>query len=85
MINPIGNFALIFETILIAFLLYCPLCNIAIGTRQIAFCHFLVPVFSLFICIFLYDEMRKLWLREGIQKSGGKVKYTGWVAQNTYY
>ncbi len=33
MINPIGNFALVFETILIAFLLYCPLCNIAIGTR----------------------------------------------------
>jgi len=24
--------------------------------------------------------MRKVWLREGIQKKGGKVKYTGWVA-----
>jgi len=68
MINTMGNFGLFFETALVAILLYVPALNIGLGTRQIPPAHFAVPSFSFFVAIFFYDELRKIWLRNGMER-----------------
>jgi len=60
------------ETCVIIFLVYVPGLNIAIGTRQLAFCHFLLPTWSFSICLFLFDEMRKVWIRQGTKRENGR-------------
>jgi hypothetical protein len=85
MINHFGNFGLFFETALVAILLYVPFLNVALGTRPIPFAHFAVPSFSFFVAIFFYDELRKIWLRNGMTRENGQLKLTGWIVQNTYY
>jgi|DeetaT_2_FD_contig_101_55418_length_2641_multi_11_in_0_out_0_1 sodium/potassium-transporting ATPase subunit alpha len=85
MVNCFGNFGLCFETVLVAILCYVPFLNIALTTRQIPFPHFAVPSFSFYVVIFFYDELRKLWLRGGMVREGGRVRLRGWIAQNTYY
>lgn len=85
MVNQFGNFGLVFETVLVAILLYVPFLNIALTTRQIPFPHFAVPSFSFYVAIFFYDEVRKIWLRSGMVKEGNKLRFKGWVVQNTYY
>jgi hypothetical protein len=85
MVNCFGNFGLCFETILVAILCYVPFLNIALTTRQIPFPHFAVPTFSFYVVIFFYDELRKIWLRGGMVKEGGRLRLKGWIAQNTYY
>ena len=85
MINSFGNFGLFFETALVAILLYVPILNTALGTRQIPFPHFAVPTFSFYVAIFFYDELRKIWLRNGMVREAGKLKLKGWIVQNTYY
>jgi len=85
MINHFGNFGLFFETALVAILLYVPFLNVALGTRPIPFAHFAVPSFSFFVAIFFYDELRKIWLRNGMTREQGQLKLTGWIVQNTYY
>jgi len=81
------NFALFFETALVAFLSYVPLCNLLLGTRLIAFPHFCVPSFSCFAVILFYDECRKVFLRRGMvfSRTTGRIKFDGWVVRNTYY
>jgi len=74
MINTMGNFGLFFETALVAILCYVPFLNVGLGTRQIAFAHFAVPSFSFFVAIFFYDELRKIWLRNGMVKEHGVLK-----------
>jgi sodium/potassium-transporting ATPase subunit alpha len=71
MVNTFGNFGLFFETALVAILLYVPFLNTALGTRQIPFPHFACPSFSYYVAIFFYDEMRKIWLRNGMVREGG--------------
>jgi len=85
MVNHFGNFGLFFETALVAILLYVPFLNVALGTRPIPFAHFAVPSFSFFVAIFFYDELRKIWLRNGMTRENGQLKLTGWIVQNTYY
>lgn len=85
MVNTFGNFGLFFETALVALLCYLPPLNIALGTRQIPFPHFMVPCFSFYACIFFYDELRKIWLRNGMKRIDGKLRLKGWIVQNTYY
>jgi len=85
MVNHFGNFGLFFETALVAILLYVPFLNVALGTRPIPFAHFAVPSFSFFVAIFFYDELRKIWLRNGMTRANGQLKLTGWIVQNTYY
>merc|ERR1712160_27136 len=86
MINGRANFGLFFETSLVAILCYVPFLNAPLGTRQIAFPHFAIPSFSFFCVIMAYDELRKIYLRNGIVKSHrGRAKYAGWVVRNTYY
>lgn len=79
MINKFGNFGLFFETALVAILCYVPFLNTALGTRQIPFPHFMVPSFSFFCVIFFYDETRKIWLRNGMVRENGKLKFRGWI------
>jgi sodium/potassium-transporting ATPase subunit alpha len=85
MINSFGNFGLFFETALVAILLYVPFLNTALGTRQIPFAHFAVPSFSYYVAIFFYDELRKIFLRNGMVREDGQLKLKGWIVQNTYY
>jgi len=85
MVNHFGNFGLFFETALVALLCYVPPLNEALGTRMIAFPHFAVPSFSFFVAIFFYDELRKIWLRNGMKREDGRLKLKGWIVQNTYY
>jgi hypothetical protein len=34
----------------------------------------------------MYDEVRKIYLRKGIDRSEiGKPKYVGWIARNTHW
>jgi sodium/potassium-transporting ATPase subunit alpha len=79
MVNMFGNFGLFSETALVATLCYVPFLNVALGTRMIAFPHFLVPSFSFFVSIFLYDEMRKIWLRQGMKREDGRLRLRGWI------
>jgi len=85
MVNGFGNFGLFFETALVAILCYVPFLNVALGTRQIPFAHFAVPSFSFYCAIFFYDEMRKIWLRNGMVREEGRLRLKGWIVQNTYY
>ena len=80
MTNYVGNFALFFEFVLVAFLIYMPPLNLGLGTRMIPFPHFAVPSLSFFVTILFYDELRKLWLRNGfILDESGKIKLNGWI------
>jgi sodium/potassium-transporting ATPase subunit alpha len=83
--NTMGNFGILFETALVAILLYVPFLNTPLGTRQIPFPHFAVPSFSFYCAIFFYDELRKIYLRNGMVRQDGKLKLKGWIVQNTYY
>lgn len=87
MINWNSNFALFFETALVALLSYFWLCNLLLGTRMIAFPHFAIPSFSYFAIIMFYDECRKAYLRDGMKlsRTTGRLKFDGWVVRNTYY
>jgi len=79
MVNNFGNFGLFFETALVAILCYVPPLNVALGTRMIAFPHFAVPSFSFFVAIFFYDELRKIWLRNGMKREDGRLRLKGWI------
>lgn len=81
------NFGLFFETALVAILSYVPFLNIVLGTRPIAFPHFCVPSFSFFVIIMAYDELRKIYVRNGMQRKEGSnhIKFTGWTARNTSF
>merc|ERR1712160_169018 len=86
MVNMHANAGLVFETVLVGLLAYIPGLNEPLGTRQIAFPHFAVPSFSFFAVIMAYDEIRKIYLRNGMSKSRrGRTVLHGWVARNTYY
>lgn len=87
MINNRSNFALFFETTLVALLCYLPFINAPLGTRMIAFPHFAIPSFSFFAVIIFYDESRKVLVRQGqtISTLDQRMKIDGWVAQNTLY
>merc|ERR1712170_287553 len=73
--NWILNFGLVFETILAAFLSYCPGMDKGLRMYPLAFTWWL-PALPFSALIFVYDETRKYILR---QRPGG------WVEQETYY
>jgi len=83
--NSFGNFGLFSETALVAILCYTPPLNVALQTRGIAFPHFIAPSFSFYTMIFFYDELRKIYLRNGMVRENNKLRLRGWVVQNTYY
>ncbi len=86
MVNNQFNFGLFFETGLIALLIYCPGLNAGFGIRALACPHFAVPAMCWIATIFFYDELRKMFIRQGmIKQTGKRVRFDGWVARNTYY
>jgi hypothetical protein len=85
MINPMGNFGICTEITLISLLLYVRPLNVGLGTRPVPLPHFAVPSMSFFVAIFFYDELRKLYLRKGMVREGGRIRMKGWIVQNTYY
>jgi sodium/potassium-transporting ATPase subunit alpha len=87
MVNGNMIFGLFFETALTAFLSYIPFLNLVLGTRAVALPHFGVPSFSFFVVILSYDELRKIYVRDGMKRERGsnRVKLDGWVVRNTYY
>ena len=81
-----ANYSLLFETALVAFISYVQPIEVGLGTRAVACSHFGIPAMSFYMIIFFYDETRKVYLRKGIDKTQkGKVRYTGWIARNTYW
>merc|ERR1711941_93991 len=75
MTNVFMNYSLFFETMLGAFLIYVPISNTVTGTRSLRFVHWTAGVpFSLMI--YIYDELRKGWIRQHDQ---------GWIHRNTYW
>jgi len=87
MVNGNMIFGLFFETALVAILSYIPFLNLVLGTRAVALPHFGVPSFSFFVIIMSYDELRKIYVRNGMKRERGsnRVKLDGWVVRNTYY
>jgi hypothetical protein len=84
--NGMANFALLFETALVALISYIKPLEIALGTRAVASAHFSVCCMAYFAIVFFFDESRKILLRKGVDKSQkGKIRYPGWVARNTFW
>merc|ERR1712227_119745 len=73
--NHFMNFGLIFETLLAAFLSYCPGMDKGLRMYPLYF-NWWLPALPFSLAIFIYDETRKFLLR---QRPGG------WVEQETYY
>lgn len=74
--NQMMNIGLIFETVLGAALCYIEGLNVPLGTRPLAFVHWL-PAMPFSILILSYDECRKFLLRN--------LGKDNWVEINTYY
>jgi sodium/potassium-transporting ATPase subunit alpha len=87
--NSTMNFGLFFETLLGAWLSYCPAFWAGLGTRPIRFTHWL-PGIPWSCLIFTYDEVRKYLMRttspEMVDPASGQViRMKGWLERNTYY
>jgi hypothetical protein len=65
---------------LIIFLCYVKGLNIGLGTRGVACPHFSIPAWIYFAFVFFFDECRKVYVRMGITRENGKIKYKGWLA-----
>jgi len=75
MTNTFMNYALIFETILGAFLVYVPIANTVAGTAPLRFTWWTAAIPFCFL-IYIYDEVRKGWIRKN-QK--------GFIHRNTFW
>merc|ERR1712198_557389 len=75
MTNKPLNFGLCFETILAAFLCYCPGLDVALRMRPIRWSWWF-PAFPFSLAIWIYDETRRAIMR----RNPG-----GWVEKETYY
>ena len=80
--NTQMNLSLCFETILAVLLCYIPALN-NLGTRPIRFVHWL-PAMPFSMLIVIYDEVRKLLIRQGPPEGSAKGA-KNWVEEFTYY
>lgn len=82
-----ANFSFFIEISFALLLLYVEVIGNALNTRSIASPHFSVPGMSFFAIMFFYDEMRKIYIRQGIVQDEitKRLKMKGWVARNTLY
>ena len=86
MINWHLNFSLVSEIVVGALLSYVYFLNVAFNTRAIPPAYFAVPALANFVKILFYDEMRKIFVRKGTTiNAAGRIKYTGWMARNTFW
>jgi len=90
MTNGFMNYALFFETMLGAFLVYIPQANIVMGTAPLRFVWWTSAIpFS--IMIYIYDEVRKGYIRNHRanwmkSKAHKGEKYKGsWLTHNTFW
>jgi hypothetical protein len=91
--NQYVNIGFLFETVIGLLICYVEPFEIGIGGRSIPSPHFIVPAMSYFTLIFFYDEVRKVFVRRGLQRidkegnvsKDGKQKQTGWIRRNTLY
>lgn len=84
--NNVATFALSTEIGIIVLISYVRPFEIGLGTRANASPHFMVPSFSYYMLYFFWDEVRKIFVRRGTDNSvQGKVKYTNWIARNTFW
>lgn len=84
--NNVSNFALLSEIGLIVLISYVRPLELALGTRALAPAHFFVPTFAYYMLYFIYDEARRIYVRSGMDKSEpGRVKFTNWIARNTFW
>jgi len=90
MTNGFMNYALFFETMLGAFLVYLPIANIVMGTAPLRFVWW-VSAIPFSIMIYIYDELRKGYIRNHRQnwmkkKENQGQKYQGcWLTHNTFW
>jgi sodium/potassium-transporting ATPase subunit alpha len=73
--NNVLNFALLFETFIAAAVVYIPPLNTVFNTRPPPVMYICCGI-PFFVFIFIYDELRKLRMRQ---------KPKGWVETNTYW
>lgn len=88
MTNGFMNYALFFETVLGACLVYLPLLNLMMGTAPLRFVWWTSAIpFS--IMIYIYDEMRKGVIRnhrKNFETTHPDAKYEGcWLTHNTFW
>jgi len=81
--NMVMLFGLCSETILCICLCYLPFMNIAFNTSRIHPVHWF-PSMPFSVCIFLYDETRKYFLRRE-RRVSGDIKDIGFIERYTYY
>jgi sodium/potassium-transporting ATPase subunit alpha len=75
------NSGFVYSFCLMILIQYLPFINIAFASRSIAFPHFFVAGFPWFLWILLFDEMRKLYVRQGLKRMpGGIMLYDTWFA-----
>lgn len=86
MVNDVQYQGFLCELVVAILICYVKPIEIGLGGRRIATPHFGIPAMSYFMIMILYDETRKVLVREGIDRSiKGKVRYPGWMARNTIY
>ncbi|PSC70763.1 sodium potassium-transporting ATPase subunit alpha-1 [Micractinium conductrix] len=73
--NKVLNWSLLFETFVASMVVYLPPLNTVFNTRPVPVIYICAGL-PMFIFIFLYDELRKLRMRQNPR---------GWVKQNTAY
>jgi sodium/potassium-transporting ATPase subunit alpha len=73
--NHVLNFGLVFETMLAAFLSYCPGMDKMLRMYPLKW-NWWIPAMPFSLMIFVYDEIRRFILR----RNPG-----GWVEEETYY
>ena len=84
--NMMGNVGFLSETLLILCITYVPPLNWIFETRPVAFPHLGVPVWPWVTTLWLYDEMRKYFIRKDFEiLESGQKKFSNWASRNTYY
>jgi hypothetical protein len=68
-VNNVLTFGLLLETAIGLVLSYVWWIGIGLNTRPVACPHFFVPGFAFFCMLLVYDEVRKILVRRGIDKS----------------
>jgi sodium/potassium-transporting ATPase subunit alpha len=89
--NMFMNYSVIGEMAVALALLYIPFMNILFGTRPIAIWHFMIPAMPFAVWIFIFDETRKYFVRQGDTPAGRAITgapYTmlgAWMYSHSYY